>query len=359
VSGYFGGGDRRDPFAARTRPWDATRPALIGQVDARPVAAGLKLALMEWLPAEHEVVLVGGAGTADERLDRRRLVDLDRAVPDHLTTLYVPRLAPLDDLAAFDGLRYVTMRLRAPGGCPWDREQTHASLRATLIEEAYEAVEAIDRGVESGDWAALTEELGDLMMNILLHAQIAGEGGAFWLEDVLRGINGKLIRRHPHVFGDVELADAEAVVQNWDRIKRAEKAERADATRLGEVPRTLPALSRAQTLERRAARTGFKWPDVAEVWAKLDEELAELRTAADESERRDELGDVLFVLACLANYLELDAEEALRLATQKFVRRFRGMEGLATERGQDFAQLHVDRQLELWAEVKGAEQAAG
>jgi tetrapyrrole methylase family protein/MazG family protein len=359
VAGYFGAGERRDPFATRTRPLDATRPSLIGQVDTPRVAAGLKLALLEWLPERHEVAVVARAGTPAQAVERRPLVELDRAAVDHLTALYVPPLAPLDDVAAFDGLRHVTMRLRAEGGCPWDRGQTHASLRGTLIEEAYEAVEAIDRGVESGDWSALTEELGDLTMNVLLHTQIAAEAGEFWLEDVFRGINDKLIRRHPHVFGDVRVADADAVVQNWDRIKRAEKADRADATRLGEVPRTLPALARAQTLERRAARTGFKWPDTADVWRKTEEELAELRAAEDETARRDELGDVLFMVACLANYMQLDAEEALRLATQKFVRRFRAMEQRAAEVGDDFAQLDVERQLALWRDVKSAERAGG
>src|SRR5205823_6977982 len=135
----------------------------------------------------------------DGTATRLPLVQLDRARVDHLTSLYLPPLAPLDDVGAFETLRYITMRLRAEGGCPWDREQTHASLRPNLVEEAYEAVEAVDRGLADGDWSALTEELGDLMMNLLLHAQIGAEGGHFWLEDVLRAINAKLIRRHPHV----------------------------------------------------------------------------------------------------------------------------------------------------------------
>lgn len=355
VASYFGEGDQRDPFSDRTRPFDPTRPTLLAQVDNGRLVGSLKLALLDWFPPEHEVALVGAAATSVEQVRWLPLHQLDRARADHLTTLFVPALQPLEDAAGFDGLRYITMRLRAPGGCPWDREQTHASLRGTLIEEAYEAVEAIDRGLESGDWDALAEELGDLMMNVLLHVQIAAESGEFWLEDVLRGINGKLIRRHPHVFGDLQLHDADAVVANWDRIKRREKEGRADATRLGEVPRTLPALARAQTLERRAARTGFAWPRVEDVWAKLDEELAELRGARGESELRDELGDVLFMAACLASYLKLDAEEALRLATNKFARRFQAMEAVAAERGYDFAQLGVERQLALWEEVKRRE----
>jgi tetrapyrrole methylase family protein/MazG family protein len=285
------------------------------------------------------------------------LVELDRQEVDHLTSLYLPPLAPLDDAGAFEGLRYVTMRLRAEGGCPWDREQTHGSLKSTLIEETYEAVEAIDRGLESGDWSPLVEELGDLAMNLLLHVQIASEAGEFWLDDVIRGINGKLIRRHPHVFGDLELSDSEAVVANWDRIKRAEKQEKPNATRLGEVPVSLPALARAQTIERRARRTGFAWADVSGAWEKLEEELAELRAAETPEHRKEELGDALWMVTTVAQYLGLDAEEALRDATRKFQRRFMAMEGIAASTGEDFATLPLERQLALWQQAKDAERA--
>jgi tetrapyrrole methylase family protein/MazG family protein len=357
VANHFGAGERRDPFAARARLVDPTWPSLLTQVDSPRLVASVKLALLEWLPPEHEVSLIHRAGLADARAERRPLLRLDRAAVDHLTSLYVPPLAPLADLASFETLRYITMRLRAEGGCPWDREQTHASLRPNLIEEAYEAVEAVDRGLESGDWSGLSEELGDLMMNLLLHAQIAAEADQFWLEDVLRAINGKLIRRHPHVFGDLVVGNADEVVRNWDRIKRAEKGGRADASRLGEVPASLPALARAQTLGRRARRTGFEWTSVDGAWAKLDEELAELRAAATEQERAEELGDVLWMVTTLASYLDVDAEEALRQGAQKFARRFRGMERLAGARGQDLAALGLAGQLELWRQVKDAESA--
>jgi tetrapyrrole methylase family protein/MazG family protein len=357
VGNHFGAAARRDPFAPRARLIDPTWPSLLTQLDSERLAAGLKLALLEWLPPEHEVVLVKRAGLADARADRMPLVRLDRAPLDHLTSLYLPPVARLADLASFETLRYITMRLRAEGGCPWDREQTHASLRPNLIEEAYEAVEAVDRGLESGDWSALTEELGDLMMNMVLHAQIASEADQFWLEDVFRAINAKLVRRHPHVFGDVVVGDAEEVVRNWDRIKRAEKGGREGASRLGEVPASLPALARAQTLGRRARRAGFEWTSAEGAWAKLEEELAELRAAATEPERNEELGDVLWMVTTLASYLGVDAEESLREATQKFARRFRSMERLAAERGDDFAALGVDRQLELWQRVKDDESS--
>jgi tetrapyrrole methylase family protein/MazG family protein len=357
VANHFGEGDRRTPFAERTRLVDVTRPSLLTQLDSGRLAASVKLALLDWLPPEHDVVVVRGVGLAEESATRLPLVKLDRATVDHLTSLYVPPVAVLDDAASFETLRYITMRLRAEGGCPWDREQTHGSLRGNLVEEAYEAIEAIDQGIESGDWDGLTEELGDLMMNLLLHAQIAAEGSEFWLDDALRSINTKLVRRHPHVFGDLQVGGSADVLQNWDRIKKAEKAGKATASRLGEVPSSLPALARAQTLERRARRTGFEWASVDGAWDKLEEELAELRAAGTPTERQEELGDVLWMVTTLAGYLGLDAEETLRESTHKFARRFMAMESIAAERGDDFAALGVERQLELWRQVKDAESA--
>jgi tetrapyrrole methylase family protein/MazG family protein len=343
VGDYFGSGAGRQPFAERSRWIDATQPALIAQVDSARLAAGLKLALLESYPPDHTLFLVR-AGDAE----RLPLVELDRARVDHLTSLVVPPLERLDDLGAFETLRYVVARLRAPGGCPWDREQTHEKLKRELLEETYEAVDAIDQGAPG----KLAEELGDVMMNVLLHTQIAAESQQFWLEDVLRGINAKLIRRHPHVFAAVSVSSTADVLANWDRIKREEKGNRDDASRLGEVPAALPALIRTQALQRRARRTGFTWPTVEPVWAKLEEELAELRAAGSDAERAEELGDVLWMVAELANWLDVDAEDALRRATEKFVARFRAMERLAAERAQRFEELGVERQIELWDAVK-------
>jgi tetrapyrrole methylase family protein/MazG family protein len=354
VADYFGAGGGRQPFAERSRWVDATQLALIAQLDSPRLAAGLKLALLESYPPDHAVVLVR-AGQAE----RLSLVGLDRAPVDHLTSLVVPPLARLEDMVSFETLRYVVARLRAPGGCPWDREQTHETLKRELLEEAYEAVDAIERGSVSGDWTNLAEELGDVLMNVLLHTQIAAEDQRFWLEDVLRGINTKLIRRHPHVFGDVSVSSTADVLANWDRIKRAEKGERDDASRLGEVPAALPALIRAQALQRRATRTGFTWPSIDGVWAKLEEEIGEVREAGTDAERADEVGDVLWMAAELANWLQVDAEEALRRATDRFVARFRAMERLAAERAERFEELGVERQIELWQAVKDTERSAG
>jgi tetrapyrrole methylase family protein/MazG family protein len=195
-------------------------------------------------------------------------------------------------------------------------------------------------------------------MNLMLQVQIASEAERFRLEDVLRAINAKLIRRHPHVFGDVAVSSTADVLRNWDQIKRAEKGDRPEASRLGEVPASQPALSRAQALQRRARRTGFAWPSVEGAWAKVEEELAELRRAGTGGERGEEIGDLLWMVGELANWLEVDAEGALREATTRFVRRFQKMERLASDRGDRFEQLGVERQLELWRAVKDAERAA-
>ncbi|HEY3079694.1 MAG TPA: nucleoside triphosphate pyrophosphohydrolase [Chloroflexota bacterium] len=356
VADHFTPEGRRQPFAERWRWIDPTLPAVVAQVDSRRLASGLKLALLESYPPDHELVLArGGPRGGTSRLP---LVELDRAAVDHLTTVVVPPVARLDDLGGFETLRHVVARLRAPGGCPWDREQTHESLRRELIEETYEVVDAVDRGAGGGDWSGLAEELGDVLMILMLHVQIASEGERFWLEDVLGAIDAKLLRRHPHVFGDVSVSSTADVLKNWDAIKRAEKGDRHGASRLGEVPASLPALARAQALQRRARRTGFAWASVDGAWTKVEEELAELRRAGTGQERREEVGDLLWMIGELANWLGVDAEEALREATTKFVRRFQAMERIASDRGDRFERLGVERQLELWRAVKDAERAA-
>jgi tetrapyrrole methylase family protein/MazG family protein len=370
VADHFRADGGRDPFAPRWRWLDPTVGAIVAQVDSPRLASGLKLALLTSYPPDHELLLVrggypaGGDGSPTRPADgspaatRLPLVELDRADVDHLTTIVVPPLARLDDLGGFETLRHVVARLRAPGGCPWDREQTHESLRRELIEETYEVVDAIDRGARGGDWSGLAEELGDVLMNLMLQIQIAAEGERFWPEDVLRAINAKLIRRHPHVFGDVSVSSTADVLRNWDAIKRAEKGDGDEASRLGDVPSSLPALARAQALQRRARRTGFAWPNADGAWAKVEEELTELRRAGSGGERAEEVGDLLWMVGELANWLGVDAEEALRSATAKFVRRFRAMEKIASERGDSFERLGVERQLELWRAVKDAERTA-
>jgi MazG family protein len=252
--------------------------------------------------------------------------------------------------AAFATLVEIMARLRAPGGCPWDREQTLGTLRPYVLEEAYEVVDAIERD----DPQALCEELGDLLLQIVFQAEIANESGGFTVADVARAIAAKLIRRHPHVFADVTVRDATDVVRNWQRLKDEERPPgSADADTL--VPRALPALPRAQKLAGVLARRGFDWPDAAAVLDKLDEELHELR-AAVAAGRPDaiahELGDLLLATTSLARHLDVPAEVALRDATRRLLARVRLVEAAARARGLETADLPADELDRLWQEAK-------
>ncbi len=251
-----------------------------------------------------------------------------------------------DDFApagvAFARLAAVMRKLRDPnGGCPWDLEQSFATIAPYTIEEAYEVADAIERG----DMGELREELGDLLLQVAYHAQMAAEAGAFTLEDVAAGIADKMVRRHPHVFGDVEIASAAAQTDAWEKLKAAEKPRSGalDGVALG-----LPALMRAQKLQKRAGRTGFDWPDADGPRAKIDEELVEIAEASDDM-RAEEVGDLLFAVVNYARHLGIDAEEALRAANGKFERRFRAMEAAA---GDGFAALDLNAKEALWQAAK-------
>ena len=242
--------------------------------------------------------------------------------------------------------------LRAPGGCPWDREQTHASLKRNLLEEAYEVLEAID----DGDPKSLSEELGDLLVQVAFHTQIASESGAFDLPDVLSYINRKLVRRHPHVFGRASAGDARGVEQNWEKLKEAERdQEGVHQSPVEGIPKDLPALTHAQLMQDRVGRAGFEWEDVSGVLDKLAEVGGELRRAATHGEKVLELGDVFFVLVNLARWLDIHAEDALRQANRRFQRKYLSMEGLASDRGQDFSKLSLMDKEALWQEAKRLE----
>lgn len=248
--------------------------------------------------------------------------------------------------ASYDELRQVVARLRAPDGCPWDREQTHASLRPYVIEEAYEVVALLD----SGDTEKLPEELGDLLFQVLLHTQLAEEAGEFEMVDVLSGLSQKLIRRHPHVFGDVHLEDAGQVVEQWDRLKKKERDEEESV--LANVPAAMPALSYAQTLLRRAESAGFAWPERTDILDKLTEEIAELANAETKEDAAEELGDILINIVNYARGLGIDSEEALRQAGHKFRRRFTSVESQAREQAIDMHAAPRERLMELWRQAK-------
>jgi MazG family protein len=256
----------------------------------------------------------------------------------------------------------IMRRLRAPDGCPWDREQDFASIAPYTIEEAYEVAEAIGRLDERGDPKALESELGDLLFQVVFHAQMGSERQWFDFASVAEAISNKLTERHPHVFADAPRGSGAELNRAWEEHKARERAASAAASaaphsELADVPLALPALARAAKLGKRAGRVGFDWPDAAGVRAKIDEELAELvELPASERERRaEELGDMLFATANWARHLGIDPEEALRLANAKFERRFRAMEALARERGVALASLDAGAWDRLWREVKQAE----
>ena len=252
----------------------------------------------------------------------------------------------------FGELVQIMARLRGENGCPWDREQTHASIKPYLLEETYEVLESIDEN----DPAKLEEELGDLALQIVFHAQMADEAGLFTIADVLRGINEKLRRRHPHIFGDVKADTAQEVLFNWEQIKKLEREKaQGRASLLDGVPRELPALLRAHRLQEKASRVGFDWNEARQVFQKVEEELAELR-AAMESEQPDrmeaELGDLLFSLVNLGRFIAVNPEDALRKTIARFIDRFQYIEEELARRGTAPGQVTLEEMDALWAEAK-------
>jgi tetrapyrrole methylase family protein/MazG family protein len=337
-----------DPLAAGVRLVDGQRfseqaagsagPLLVAQCDSVAVLSDIKLAV-ELGP---EVTVLGRLGLDDESVTQVAWEDLDRRIrPDHLTSLWIPVLeAPV--AAEFVRLAELVRTLRQR--CPWDREQTHQSLTRHLVEETYEVLEAI--GELPAGAAHLEEELGDLLFQVAFHATLATEEGWFTLADVAAGVHDKLVGRHPHVFGDVEATTPDAVVANWERIKRAEKGR---ARVMDGVGANLPALLYAEKVQRRAASVGFDWPDPTGARAKLAEEITELEAAIEPEDVAAEMGDVLFAAVNVARHRGVDPEAALRAATAKFRRRFDAVEDLAGGRLGDLPLDHLDR---LWDQVK-------
>jgi tetrapyrrole methylase family protein/MazG family protein len=378
-------------------PLVATRPALICQIYNRRVASEVKLSLMERYPGTHPVSLVGAAGVAGvERVWTAPLHELDHQEGlDHLACAYLPPLEPLADLRGPDGIAYIVARLLGPGGCPWDREQTHQSLRPELLEETHEVLEALD----TGDMDGLAEELGDVLLSVLMHSEMARQAGDFDQGDVYEHIAAKLIRRHPHVFGEARdsrleassaLADSQnvqrdppslqspasslsvdQVLTNWDTIKQAERAADGKAPRglFDGIPISLPALMAAQETVRKAVKAGFDSSDQEWPWDKLHEEIDEVRAAAyteahaDDQARlqrlEEEFGDLLLAIAKLSHRLKVDAESALRAATAKFRRRFTHVERQLREQGRDLKSLDTAEKQALWAQAKDDDKLTG
>jgi MazG family protein len=361
-------------------PIEPSRPVLIvplamlgGAVSGRSSGEGVEVGV-EPLPGRH------GPGGRDPLMVLARLYPPDATVgrladpgarseptatigtlaaDDLASPLYLPPIAPESAVAGPWGMPYISNRLRQPDGCPWDREQTHASLRKHLLEEAYEVYDALERGATP----ALAEELGDLLLQVVLHAQLAAEAGVFDLADVQAAIGRKIVRRHPHVFGDAVARTAADVNRQWERIKADERADAlelggASKSALDGISASMPALAASQEMQERAAALGYDWPDIAGVLDKVAEELAELAAAADQRDRQEEFGDLLLVVVNVARRLGIESEAALRQANDKFRNRFRRVERMVAERGVAIRDLDFAALDELWDAAKAEERAA-
>jgi tetrapyrrole methylase family protein / MazG family protein len=313
----------------------------------------LRSILLQRYPAHHpvQVVSLGNGDLLDRQQTSIQAVEA-LAQASHMA-IYLPPLSINADLRSLDGLAWVVARLYGPAGCPWDRQQTHQSLRSALLEEAYEVLEALD----ADDMAGLREELGDLLLSVVAQSEMARQEGQFDLGTVLENIGSKLIRRHPHVFGDLAVSGTGEVLHNWEQIKAEELAAkgRSRASALDGIPPGLPALAAAEKLAKKASRAGFSWPDSASTWAKVEEELAELRAAVlanDHAHSAEEFGDLLFTLVVAARWLHIDPEIALRETNTKFRHRFSSVEQAAAAQGKRLDQCSIEELLAFWNDAK-------
>jgi len=338
-------------------------PLILGQIFDRFLASEVKLTLSALYPDEHEVMLIHGAGTSNQIVERTPLYGIDRSdLLAHLTTLYVPSLPYASTLAS---LAETVAHLRGPDGCPWDQEQTRQSMRATFLEEASEVLEALD----DEDVPAICEELGDMLYHLVMQSQIALEHDEFrltdviagidaklkrrHLTDVIAGIDAKLKRRHPHVWGDWKVADSNEVIRNWERIKTEERHdEGVRSSLLDNMPSTMPSLACAQKMQDRVKRVGFDWADISGVVAKVTEEISEVSSAGSKKDHEHEIGDLIFAVVNWARWLGIDAESALRVANQRFERRFRVVEDIAEQSNSVLSSLDLDELDEMWEKAK-------
>ena len=322
-------------------PYPPDMPVLLTDVDSRELALQVKTILLTTYPKEHVVSIVESGKWKEERIE-----EISGEGLSVNTCWYVPALG---EGTSFESFAEIVAHLRAPDGCPWDKEQTHETLRKHLLEESYEAITAID----SGDFADMREEFGDLLLQIVLQSQIANEEGQFNINQVVHGIHSKIVRRHPHVFGDVKLDDVDGVLANWEKLKEKErKDKKQDKGLLDGVPVALPALEQAQEYQDRAARVGFDWPEIEGVLDKIAEEIAEVKNATNEQELTTELGDLFFALVNLARWKKVDAESALRGTNLKFKKRFGYVEQGAQKLGRSLSELSLEEMDGLWNEAK-------
>jgi tetrapyrrole methylase family protein/MazG family protein len=332
---------------------------VIGQVYDTFTASDVKLALMELYPDDYKITVGHALGVeGQEQILQVPLYELDRVEGyGNLSLVYVPRSE--DEMLrqrTFARLHEIVAILRSPEGCPWDREQTHASIRKNLIEETYEVLETIDED----DPEHMQEELGDLLLQVMLHSQMEEEIGTFNVFDVIQGLNDKLIFRHPHVFGQNKAEDAEAALSNWEQMKAEEKRRKGldpgQASVLDGIPKDLPALMKAYKLQKKASKVGFDWERINDVLDKIEEELAELREAVEQDltleEKTAELGDLLFAAANAARFLHTDPEEALSMTNRKFIQRFHFIEDELRARGKTVHESSLEEMDAIWQQAK-------
>ena len=319
------------------------------------VASEVKLTLMEMLPDDYEVYIVTAAGTSFEQVKKVPLYLLDHeAELNNLTSVYVPPVLNRQSLyQEFAVLRDIIAELRGPNGCPWDKKQTHQTLKKYLIEEAYEVLEAIDE--EDDDH--LVEELGDVLLQVMLHAQIGEDEGWFSIDDVIRTLSEKMVRRHPHVFGEVSVETADDVVTNWEEIKKQEKGNVKESI-LSSIPKSLPQLMRAYEIQKEAAKVGFDWDNVKPMMEKVDEEWEEFQrevAVMDEEKMLSEFGDLIFAFVNIARYYKINPEEALHKTNEKFISRFLYMEAKVASMEKEMKDFSLKELDALWEEAKQIE----
>jgi len=336
---------------------DETGPLLVAHTHANWVLSDIKLAV-EHATGDESVTILHALGTPDEQVVETTWAELDRTIEaDHLTSIYIPHLATP---VGRDYVRFHELTRLLREQCPWDIEQTHDTLIPFLLEETYEVVDAL-QALDPDDPSTdddLVEELGDLLFQIEFHATIAEQDGRFTIADVTRGVHDKLVHRHPHVFGDVQVGGSDDVLTNWDDIKRAEKQR---TSIFDGIPRSMPALSYAAKVGRKASKVGFDWPVVGGALAKVSEETSELTEAIDDAhpdEIASELGDLLFAVVNVARHVGVDPELALRRGTDKFRTRFEGVERIAAEREIDLRHADLTVLDEIWDAVKADESTA-
>lgn len=324
------------------------------QVYDRFIASEVKLSLLEDLPADYMVTIMEAAGSEAEQIRQVPLEELDHAMEiSNLTSVYVPPVSETLLNHTFNRLREVIAVLRSPEGCPWDRKQTHESLREYAIEEVYELIDAID----NQDDENIIEELGDILLQVMLHSQIGEDDGYFTVDDVIRAVTDKMIHRHPHVFADRHVDSVEEVYKNWEELKKEEKpGERTSV--LDGVPKNLPSLAKAVKLQKKTAKTGFDWEEVKDIWAKLTEELDEVKEAISDDNKEEiekEFGDILFVIANLSRYYKINPEVALNRTNEKFTSRFAFIEEQLGEQQKDIQKATLQEMDELWDKAKERE----